>query len=131
MKAFKSSLFLGLMLNFSLVFAHGMNKPGPNGGEIRMPGPFHTEAKAEGANKLKVYLLDMNFKNPVTANSSVEVTFSGHHKTKASCEKSKDYFLCSFEGGVDLQKEGTIEIKAVRDSKKGSIATYKTPLMAK
>ena len=70
------SLFLGLMLNFSLVFAHGMNKPGPNGGEIRMPGPFHTEAKAEGANKLKVYLLDMNFKNPVTANSSVEVTFS-------------------------------------------------------
>ena len=27
--------------------AHGKQEPGPNGGEVRMPGAFHVEAVAE------------------------------------------------------------------------------------
>lgn len=54
MKITKLLLTSAIALSWSSSFAHGEGKPGPNGGEIRMPGAFHTEAITVEKNKLKV-----------------------------------------------------------------------------
>lgn len=125
-----SNLFLTLAvaLSGSFAFAHGEDKPGPSGGEIRMPGAFHTEAITLEKNKLKVYVLDINWQNPTVEDSSVEATFVGHHKSKAKCAKEKDFFVCSFGDDVNLKGKGTLEIQASYKKQKGNTATYKTPL---
>lgn len=128
MKLIKLALVTSLFLGKAVAFAHGENKPGPHGGEIRMPGAFHTEVVLVTANKLKIYLLDINWKNSTVTNSSVDANFSGHHKSQAVCEKDKDAFLCSFDESVNLKHQGTLVIKAIHNNQKGNAVEYKTPL---
>lgn len=107
-------------------FAHGEDKAGPNGGFVRMPGAFHTEILPVGKNKIKVYLLDIDWKNPSTTKSKVEMTYNG--KVKATCETKEKFYLCSFPKTVNLTKKGEIKILAEREEKIGAEVSYELPL---
>lgn len=92
-----------------------------------MPGPFHTEVLTL-KNGLKVWLLDMHFKNPETKDSSVEVEYIGKkHKEKIQCKIEAPAFLCNFSKKVRMD-EGVVHLIAQRGSHKGNVAVYKLPL---
>ena len=126
MKTFKS-LLIALLITSSTVFAHGENMQGPHGGEIRMPGAFHTEVVTEGPRDVKVYLLDVKFESPTTENSSVSLRFEGDQNSEATCTKQEAYFACRFEKEV-LNSKGTLHVTANRQNKKGRMVHYPTPL---
>lgn len=121
-------LFLVMILSTAtVVFAHGGGAPGPHGGAIQMPANFHTEVVAEDGGSFRIYLLDMEFKNPVTKNSGVEVdVVKGKKQTTLECVVVGDGFQCKAPKPVT---SGILTIKAMRD---GSMATmeakYELPL---
>lgn len=120
-------LFLLVIFSPAFANAHGENKPGPHGGFIRMPGAFHTEVVQVGADKAKIYLLDMNWKEPSVKNSKLEVRVGA--KGSATCAiQAESYFLCSFPKGIDLSKKGTLKIKAQREGQMGNEISYELPL---
>lgn len=120
-------MILAISFGTSLsLYAHGMNKPGPHGGFIRMPGSFHTEV-LELEQKIIVYLLDVNFKNPTNTNSSVTVQFAGKEASQVTCNKEKNYFVCQKPKNNKAQFNELI-IKAKRDHQIGKEAKYKLPL---
>lgn len=109
------------------LFAHGEDKAGPHGGYVRMPGAFHTEVIKEGKDKLRVYLLDLAWKNPTVKDSSVEATIkNGKTTTVLSCEKEIDSYLCSSKIGP-LKLKGQLEVVAKRESQVGITAVYPLP----
>lgn len=119
------TIFVLIILNTSL-FAHGMNKKGPHGGYIKMPGAFHTELVDKG-NKMFVYLIDINFKNALSNNSHVAVTYKGSKSVDTNCFKEKDYFICDKpKEKLNLFQE--IIIRAVRNNISASEAVYGLPL---
>lgn len=119
---------LGILIQVNSAFAHGEDKPGPNGGFIRMPGAFHTELVKETDLKFKVYLLDMEWKNPTINASTLEATLEiGKKKTQAACESKSNYFECSLPKGTGLRK-GKLTIQASREDSSGGPAIYKLPL---
>ncbi len=122
------TLLMTLILGEGVVYAHGEDKLGPNGGFIRMPGAFHTEILPLGANKLKVYLLDINWKNPSVSNSSLSVTLNSKKIPKDKCQIKEKYYLCEFPKGVDLTKKGELSIEAQRENQKGNQVSYELPL---
>ena len=115
---------LGLIIAPLGAWSHGEDKPGPHGGEIRMPGPFHTELTQPHPGHLQIYLLDMEFKNPTTKNSEVSVKAIGKKgQHEVSCQAEKSYFNCM----LDTKKTGEItqfEVKAKRDGAQGNVAKY-------
>lgn len=124
MKVLKHLISAVMIFGASFVFAHGEDKPGPHGGVIRMPGAYHTEVVVLGKNRLRIYLLDINWKNPSVKNSSVGVTFGGE---KAQCEKKKDSFVCEFGSGVDLTTKGKLVVESMREKQRGNVVEYGTP----
>lgn len=118
-------LFIGL--GSQLALAHGEDKPGPNGGFIRMPGAFHTEVILTGSNSLKVYLLDINWKNPTVKGSSLSVTHK-ESKTTKNCTIESNYYVCQFPKNVDLKKKGELIVEAKRENQKGNVVSYELPL---
>lgn len=123
----KTVLLMSLLFSHALAFAHGEDKPGPHGGYIRMPGAFHTELVPDGQNQFKVYLLDLHWKNPTVAHSSLKVTHQGKGATEAKCEAQKSFFLCRFEKGADLTR-GRLVVEARREKQVGGLVTYDLPL---
>lgn len=121
------TLIVAFLITSSAAFAHGENKAGPHGGEIRMPGAFHTEVLSPANNKVKVYLLDMKFQSPTNLNSKVEVKFEGNKIQEAVCEKQKNYFSCEFKEEV-MNTSGKLHVNATRNNQKGSMVHYVTPL---
>ena len=117
-----------LSLWSQLTFAHGENKLGPNGGYIKMPGAFHTEIVPLTPNSLKVYLLDMSWKNPTTLNSSLDLSHYNGKTTKAKCSLEKDHYLCQFNKSIDLKLKGGLTLSAKRENKDGIPVTYELPL---
>ena len=117
-----------LILGTSLAQAHGEDKPGPNGGFIRMPGAFHTEVVPLGPNRLKVFLLDLDWKNPSVSNSGLSLTLKSKISAQAKCEVQENYYLCAFPKGVDLTKKGEFSIEAKREGQKGNKVSYELPL---
>ena len=117
----------------SNVFSHGMDSLGPNGGYINMPGAFHTELVPNDNGSLKVYLLDINFKNPTTKDSSVELKYVSNKKTIPFDCKALDetYYLCSSSEVKEKISKGNIEINAVRAKAKGHTAKYSLPIKLK
>lgn len=107
-------------------FAHGMNKHGPNGGYIKMPGAFHTEL-VDGDEKMHVYLLDMSFKNPTIDSSSVKIKYSGKSESEFACKKNIDHFVCDKPKDV-LANYKEISISAIRNNNKAREAIYILPL---
>ncbi len=127
----KMKLFVCLLaMNFtaSLGFAHGEDKYGPNGGFVRMPGAFHTELVPAEAGQVKVYLLDINWKNPITKNTKLEMAYKGSTVETAKCEIKADYYSCRFSNAIDLKKKGQIQLLAEREGQKGQPAVYELPL---
>jgi len=109
-------------------FAHGEDKPGPNGGFIRMPGAFHTELVPEGPSNFKVYLLDLNWKNPSVNDSSVKIRH-GAKGESAKCEKGNGLFYsCTFSKKVDLGKQGVLVVQSRREKQNGVKVEYELPL---
>lgn len=127
-----------LALTLSLAFvsiqahAHGEDKPGPHGGFIRMPGAYHTEVVPKD-NTVEVYLLDMDWKNPVVKDSSVEAEIrdpKAKKKTsaKAQCLPDKSFFLCTFAPGTNTKGPGReLVLTTTRAKQKGNKAVYELP----
>lgn len=109
-------------------YSHGEDKPGPHQGHIRMPGAFHTELVITSEQKIKVYLLDINWQNPTVKNSSIQVLYKAKRPEKAKCNVTSDHFACEFSKNVNLTKKGTLNIEAEREGNKGSTAIYELPL---
>lgn len=116
------SILTALSLN---VFAHGEDKPGPHGGYIRMPGAFHTEVVKE-KNGYRIYLLDINWKNPSVLDSDVKASIQvGKNKTDLSCTKESDSYLCL----SSLPQKGVLNINSKREGQVGGIpSSYNLPL---
>ena len=127
MKNFLLTLVLSLFISAS-VFAHGEDKYGPNKGFVRMPGAFHTEVVLTAKNTVKVYLLDINWKNPSVTKSSVSLTHKSKSDKQADCTIESNYFICEFPKTVNLYKKGELKLTAVREDQKGNQAIYKLPL---
>lgn len=104
------------------LFAHGEDKPGPHGGHIRMPGGFHVELIQTGRD-LKIYLLDINFKNAVTEDSAARLTFGS--ATSSTCHPEKDYFVCGLP--KTFKDSGKVTVEAQRKGMEG-VAEYELPL---
>ncbi len=115
-----------LFLNAHFVFAHGEDKYGPNKGFVRMPGAFHTELVQEGKNKLKVFLLDIQWKNPSVLNSKLQIKYNG--KDNADCKIQDNFYTCTFPKSVNLAKKGELKVTAEREDQKGIEVSYKLPL---
>ncbi|PWG62576.1 hypothetical protein DEM34_11535 [Spiribacter halobius] len=116
-----------LLAGTTAALAHGEAEPGPHGGEIRMPGAFHTEVVA-ASGALRVYLLDMQFENPQTAESSVEVTVRQQGEThRVECTAAERAFRCPLPDGVSLNA-GALEVSAVRGGGQSWDAEYSLPL---
>ena len=117
--------FAMLFLSLS-VSAHGMDDLGPNKGFIQMPGPFHTEVVQNKDGSYKIYLLDVDFKNPVITNSNVQVTLKDGRSSKLECSGMQDHFHCV--GAKKAKNRGQLLVLATRDGVKGSEAVYQLPL---
>lgn len=120
-----------LIMTFN-VYAHNENKYGPHNGYIRMPGVFHTEVVPEKNQNFRIYLLDVNIKNPSTQNSTVALRYEGDKGFSAQykCLKEKEYFSCSIDSNtttLDL-RSGSLVVEASREGKKGTPARYPLPL---
>ncbi len=120
-----SSLCL-FVANFSL--AHGEDKYGPHKGFVRMPGAFHTEILPASKNIIKIFLLDIQWKNPSIAKSSIALTYVGATEVQSECKAESNYFICEFPKTVNLYKKGELKLTAVREDQKGNQAIYKLPL---
>lgn len=112
------------------VFAHGENKPGPNGGFIQMPGAFHTELILdEDDGSFHLFLLDMNFKNPTAQNSSVQASLDQKKKPRVNfkcevmggnhyhCKPDKKYAFNSGQITLNVKRKGA-----------SAVAVYNLPL---
>lgn len=108
--------------------AHGENEEGPHGGFIRMPGAFHTEVVPAGAASVKVYLLDMEWKNPTVKNSGVKISLASPKSAAVVCTARTDHFECKLPKGADLKKKGQLTVEATREGQAGSAASYPLPL---
>lgn len=116
-------LGLTTLLAISLAHAHGENKPGPHGGWIRMPGAFHTEVVPvkEG---FKVYLLDIQFQNPIVTHSSVTASIQSNNQTiSLACKSRSDYFYCTTNKKF-LTQAASLELSVIRDQDKGVTMRY-------
>lgn len=125
-------LLLSTALFFTATFAlaHGEDRHGPHGGFIRMPGAYHTEVVPQGEGTLEVYLLDMEWKNPVVKDSSVEAEIRGGKDpaAKAKCRAGKSSFRCEFPKGANTRGPGReLVLSTVRAKQKGNTAVYELP----
>jgi hypothetical protein len=109
----------------SQIWAHGEDKPGPNGGFISMPGAFHVELVPVNARQLKAYLLDIDWKNPTLKESSIELSQGA---LAAKCKAKTDHFVCDFPAAVDLTKPGELTVNSTREKQKGNTVKYSLPL---
>ncbi len=107
--------------------AHGEDKPGPNGGHIRMPGNFHTEVVPDKDGSFHIYLLDMQFKEPVVNKSSIKAfVLNGKKKSSLKCKVMANHFHCV---GAVPGSSGYLIIKAQRNGTVASMdAKYELPI---
>ncbi|AUN96912.1 hypothetical protein C0V70_02080 [Bacteriovorax stolpii] len=119
--------FVTLLMTLSAgVFAHGMNKPGPNGGYVRMPGAYHVELVSSGA-ETKVYLLDINFKKIDMAKSQVSMSLKGAKDFPVKCTKEAEFFRCDIKDN-ELKMYKELTITSSKAGEAGVASTYKIPL---
>lgn len=126
MKYLVISIIALSILNAQIVHAHGEDKMGPNRGFVRMPGPYHTELVPIAKNKLKVYLLDIEWKNPSVLRSKLEIIYN--EKINATCEVKTNFYECVFPKAVNLKKQGHLKVIAEREGQSGAEVTYSLPL---
>lgn len=94
-----------------------------------MPGAFHTELVLLAKGEFKIYLLDLNFKNPSTKKSELQVHYLDKESAKADCQAQKNhYYLCKLPQPVDFAKKGELRVVATRDGQTGAEVVYPLPL---
>ena len=118
MKMFSLIIF-STLLSSAPLFGMGGDKPGPHGGYITMPGPYHVEL-VEKDKMIRIYLLDIRIKNPIIKNSSAIL-----NRTK--CLPKENYFECAMP---EMKNSNVKEylLETVRNNVKGTLAIYKLPL---
>ena len=121
----KSILVSACLFVPTLLFAHGGDLPGPHGGKIEMPGAFHVEAVRKDLQTFYVYLLDIEFTNPVIANSDVKAQVLAKSKIELACEapKTEAFFICKSKSL--LKKSVELVVVAKRDGAQGNEAHFK------
>lgn len=110
--------------------AHGEDQLGPHGGEIRMPGAFHTELKLRNKRTVTLYLLDMEWKNPVIENSSLTVTFiraTAKLQKDLACTPAKSVFECSLPENLSWKSGDELRVLATRAGQAGIPVSYHYP----
>lgn len=117
-----------MLISTLMAFAHGEDRLGPHGGFIRMPGAFHTELVPDGANKLKVYLLDVNWKNPSVKDSSIKLRHGNKGELAKCTVGSGLFYVCEFSRKINLSKAGKLVVHSQRESQKGVKVEYELPL---
>lgn len=117
--------FVTLLFSFA-AFGHGMNKAGPNGGYIRMPGAYHIELVSNEA-ETKVYVLDFEFKKLPLTKAQISMTLKGAKESSVKCIKEVEAFKCDIKGS-ELKKYTEIIINSSRSGEKAVDSTYKLPL---
>ncbi len=123
----KFLLVLSILMAPLLSPAHGGDKPGPHGGNVEMPGAFHTEVVMDKDQSIHIFLIDMNFKNATSKDSSVTLSFQDKkNPVKFTCSVMSDHFHCIPSKKYDLK--GTLVVKAIREKAVGNEALYKLPL---
>jgi hypothetical protein len=127
MKTLALGVLFAASLASPLALGHGEDKLGPNGGFIRMPGAFHTELVLKNANSLKVYLLDINWKNPSVKRSAIKVIHQAS-KATASCKTMSSFYVCQFPKNIDLTKKGELSVESKREDQTGMTVLYELPL---
>lgn len=130
----RATLFI-LSAIFSVVFilfpvkslGHGMSEAGPNGGEIKMPGIFHTEVFMDQNKVIRTYLLDGEIKNAVTEKSTVSAYVKrGAERMSLKCEMAKGYFACYPQANFSIKNGDKVIINANRQGQVG-VAVYEFP----
>ncbi len=124
----KSFLTFLIAMGPLMTFAHGEDQPGPNGGHVKMPGPFHTELEIDSVQGAHIFLLDLNFQNPTIKDSSVTAVFeSKGKKVDYKCGiMGGNHFHCVPQGKI--AGKGQLKIKAVREKAVGNEVIYDLPL---
>lgn len=123
-------LFAVSLFSPRLGLSHGENKPGPNGGHIRMPGAFHTELKEAAPGKYEVYLLDVSLKGTPTDGWSLEAQLNRKSTLPQSlkCQRRKQSYLCEVPESWKIAQGDEITVKASRKNQPGATAVYLLPL---
>ncbi len=120
-------LFFILFFGALSALGHGEDKPGPHGGHIRMPSAFHTEVVVDDDKNIRIYLLDLQFQNPVIENSKVSVSLKSKNKTlKIDCPPMSDHFHCRTKTPI---AKGKLSVLATRSGVAApKAAVYELPL---
>jgi len=125
MKASFVTLLLSTILS-QTAFAHGMNKAGPNGGYVRMPGDYHVELVSKDKD-IMVYFLDMMFRPIAIDQASVTLSLNGTKSFKTACVKEAKSFVCHLKGeSLSNYKEAVLE--TTKNGKAVAKSSYKLPL---
>ena len=125
MKASFVTLLLITLLS-QTAFAHGMNKAGPNGGYIRMPGNYHVELISK-EKAITVYFLDMMFRPISIDQAGVTLSLNGAKSFKTTCVKEAVSFVCNL-GNESLKNYKEVVLETTKDGKAIAKSTYKLPL---
>lgn len=125
MKASFVTILLATLLS-QTAFGHGMNKAGPNGGYVRMPGNYHVELVSKDK-ALIVYFLDMMFKPIPIDQASVKLSLKGDKSFKTDCVKEAASFKCDLKN-ESLKNYKEVTLESTRDGKAKATSTYKLPL---
>lgn len=119
--------FVTILMTLSAqLFAHGMNKPGPNGGYIRMPGAYHVELVSTDT-ETKVYILDIGFKKLPVTNALVSMSLKGAKDFPVKCRKEAEFFRCDIKGS-ELKMYKELTITSSKAGEKQASSVYSLPL---
>jgi predicted double-glycine peptidase len=110
-----------------------MDKPGPHGGIIQMPGAYHLEALKKTKETIQIYVLDMNFVNK-TPNEKTEITAQVRRKKqnlKLQCEMepAKEFYLC--QSPQKIKAEDVLLVDSKLGDMKGNQAQFEFEPKAK
>ena len=125
MKASIVTILLATLLS-QTALGHGMNKAGPNGGYVRMPGNYHVELVSK-EKAVIVYFLDMMFKPITIDQASVKLSLKGDKSFKTDCVKETASFKCDLKN-ESLKNYQEVTLESTRDGKTIATSTYKLPL---
>lgn len=117
---------MGVLVISNSAYSMGGDKPGPNGGFVKMPGTYHVELVPK-KDRVLVYLLDLSLKNPTSKNSSVILKLINKETKEVNCKIENKYFVCNVSSG-DLARYTEINLVSIRNKIKGTMAVYKIPL---
>ncbi|MBC7427585.1 MAG: hypothetical protein H7336_03170 [Bacteriovorax sp.] len=117
---------MGMIVISNSAYSMGGDKPGPNGGFVKMPGTYHVELVPK-KDKVLVYLLDLSLKNPISQDSSVTLKLINKETKELGCKVENKYFICNISS-AEFAQYSEVNVESIRNKIKGKVAVYKIPL---